>query len=248
MGDMFGAMFVEPEPLTADQEARLPAAQAVVGQIFPEGTYAKLMEETMGPMMDGIFGQLGDMPFATLAQIGGIPADDVAAMGDTKLDEVMAIVDPAYKERNKAIGAVTVKFMGDLMNRIEPSYRAGLARAYAKRFEEAELAELQRFFATPVGSHYASESMLIMADPQVMSAMNEMMPAMFEMMPQMMEQMAAATADLPQMRSVEQLSAAEQEQLAGLFGITVEELRSNAAEAEVTEDAVEDAAEGTWEE
>ena len=61
------------------------------------------------------------------------------------------------------------------MDRIEPSYRAGLARAFATRFSAAELDELNRFFSTPVGARYAGESMLIYADPQVMAAMNELM-------------------------------------------------------------------------
>ena len=40
MGALFGDMFGSADPLTSEQEARVPAAQAVVLQLFPEGTYA----------------------------------------------------------------------------------------------------------------------------------------------------------------------------------------------------------------
>lgn len=234
LASAFDEMF-PAEPLTPEQEARLPMAQAVVAHIFPPGTYARMMDEMMGPMMDSILGSMAQIPVAQLAAIAGMEQAQVAAMGEAQLGEVMAIVDPVYERRNAVASDVMMEMMGDVMKRIEPSYREGLARAYAVRFEPSDLTELERFFQTPVGSRYAAESMLIYADPQVMSAMNEVMPAVLEMMPAMMEQMQQRMADLPEPRKMSELSDAELQRLSELLGVPAADLRTNAAEGEAAE-------------
>ena len=46
MGNMFAEMFTT-EPLTEEQQARVPAAQAIIDLMMPEGFYAEMMGETM---------------------------------------------------------------------------------------------------------------------------------------------------------------------------------------------------------
>lgn len=225
MGQVFTA-----EPLTPEQEARLPQAEAVVGQLFPPGTYRKMMDQMMGPMMDGIMSQVGQLPLADIARISGVDEAALAGIGDARLGEIAAILDPAFEERNRITGQVSVDMVTRLMDRIEPSYRAGLARAFATRFSGEDLAALQQFFATPVGARYAAESMLIYADPQVMAAMNEMMPAMLEMMPGMIEEMQARTAHLPPARTPADLDQGELTRLARLLGVPASELKARAAQ------------------
>lgn len=223
MGEMFKA-----EPLTPEQQARLPQAEMVVGHLFPPGTYRKMMDQMMGPLMDGLMNQFGQLRVADLARVGGVEEATLVAMGDAKLGEISAILDPAFEERNRIIGEATVGLVAGVVERIEPSYRAGLARAFATRFSGAELDELSRFFSTPVGARYAGESMLIYADPQVMAAMNEMMPAMLEMMPGMIADMQAKTAHLPKPRTPADLSDAELDQLARLLGVSPAKLKAGA--------------------
>lgn len=225
--DAISAAFGDVEPLTAEQESRVPAATLVVDKIFPTGTYAKMMEETMEPMMDSIMGSMLEMPAAELVKLSGIPFSKVDGMGEGTVGDAMAIMDPAYAERSQRISDVTVKLVTDLMNEVEPSYREGLTRAYAVRFPEAELMELNAFFSTPTGSNYASQSLLIYTDPQVMSAMSEMMPKMMEMMPTMIAGMAEATADLQEPRKYSELSAEEQAQLSAILGLPQEELATS---------------------
>ena len=62
------------------------------------------------------------------------------------------------------------------MVKVEPFYREGLARAYAKHFDAAELAEINAFFATPTGNRYAATSMGMYMDPQLMAEIPDMMP------------------------------------------------------------------------
>ena len=235
MGEVFKA-----EPLTPEQQARVPQAERVVAQLFPPGTYRKMMDQMMGPVIDGIMSQVGQVPLADIARISGVDEAALAGMGEASLNEIAAILDPAFEERNRISGQVSLDMMTRLMERIEPSYRAGLARAFATRFSDSELAELQLFFGTPVGSRYAAESMLIYADPQVMAAMNELMPAMFEMMPGMIEEMQAKTAHLPPARNPSELSDEELTRLEQLLGLTEEELKGRGAQPPAQ------AADGVW--
>lgn len=224
MAEMFGNMFGEAEPLSAEQQARVPAAQSVVVKLFPEGTYARMMDETMRPMLDGMLGQFGGTPTMALGQLTGLGPLDLAQLEDDKRDAALALLDPSAKDRNAAMGDMMIGMISGVVEEIEPAYRAGLARAYAVRFTESELADLDTYFATPVGSKYAGESFLIFADPQVMSAMNEMMPAVMERMPQVMEGIASITADYPEGRTFSDLDDGEQAQLAELLGVTLEDL------------------------
>ncbi|MEQ8772452.1 MAG: hypothetical protein RIC51_06400, partial [Erythrobacter sp.] len=52
---MFSDLF-KVDPLTPEQEARLPLAGEMALEIMPEGTFATVMEDTMGPMMGAIMG------------------------------------------------------------------------------------------------------------------------------------------------------------------------------------------------
>ncbi|MEO0591871.1 MAG: hypothetical protein AAFZ11_15120 [Pseudomonadota bacterium] len=227
LGSLFGDMFGTADPLTAEQEARVPAAQSVVLKLFPEGTYAKMMNETLAPMMDGIMGNIVGTPAIALMELTGLPPSALTDVDEAKLAEAVALLDPNAAERNAEIGRVTIEMIGGIVAKIEPSYRAGLARAYAVRFTEAELADLDAYFATQVGSKYAAESFLIFADPQVMSAMNEMMPAMMESMPAMMGDIGALAEKYPAGRTFSQLSSQEQDTLAALLGTTLEDLAAN---------------------
>ncbi len=228
MGEVMGGMFPEPEPLTAEQTARLPIAMKLVEQMIPPGTYQQLMDKMMAPMMDGIMGGMGQMPMATLLAYSNLDSEEVENLGDTTLSEIMAIVDPAFEERNAIISEATVGMIGRMMTKVEPLYKDGLGRAYASRFDKAELAEIGGFFATSVGSKYAGESILIYADPQVMGAMQQAMPLMFEELPLMMEEMADKTANLPAVRSESDLTAEDRTRLAELLGIQSSELDTSA--------------------
>lgn len=229
-----GNIFGKAEPLTVEQEVRIPAAEQVVARIFPPGTYARMMNDTMKPMIDNVMGSLMDAPMAEIAKLSGLPAEQLPAMGEGSLREVLAILDPGFEERTKLVSGMTMALVADMMVEIEPSYRAGLARAYAARFTEAELVEMADYFSTPTGAKYAAESMLIYTDPQVMAAMNEMMPKMMQLMPDLMAKTREAEARLPSARTFSDLTLAEQARLAELLGTSVEALRETEPESRNT--------------
>ena len=145
MSGMFQA-----EPLTAEQEARLPAATAIVATMMPEGFYGELMrdmmEKTMRPMM-AMFSE----PDFILASRLTLDEAAIAELGDAEKKELLTMLDPAWDQRADTMVNAMVANMGGAYAAVEPPVRAGLAKAYAVRFDEAQLADISSFFATPTG-------------------------------------------------------------------------------------------------
>jgi hypothetical protein len=213
-----------PEAPAAVDPARLATARKTVDYVFPIGTYARLMNGTMNGLMDRMMDSVGKMPLRELAALGGVSQDKLTKLGDGTLREVMAIYDPHYQERTQVTMRAMTAEMVKLMTRFEPAIRDGLAQAYARRFTVGQLDELNHFFATPTGTIYAADSMAIFMDPEVMSKMTELMPSILKEMPALTAKMKEATASLPPPRNFEDLTAAERQRLAGLLGVSVDEL------------------------
>ena len=54
---------------------------------------------------------------------------------------------------------------------IEPRMRDGLARAMARRFDEKQLADINRFFATPTAAKRSPDRHAMWVDPDTMRSM-----------------------------------------------------------------------------
>jgi hypothetical protein len=222
------------------EPARLAAARQTVDYVFPAGTYGRMMGETMDKLMDTIMDSTMRLPMKDLAGMSGV---DTEKLGEGSLAEMMEIYDPAYKERMRlSTRAMMDEIMG-LMTQFEPEIRSGLASAYARRFDGGQLAEMNRFFATPTGKAYAADSYLIMMSPDVMEKMTAFMPQMMKAMPAIVGKVKDATARLPAPRSFADLSDAEKDKLARILGISRNKLDENeaakAADDVVTDDAGE---------
>jgi len=216
MRDMFPA-----EPLTAEQEARLPAAQALADRMVPDGVYAEVIDDTLqvmlGPLMTMVSGRATD---ATLLSMRlGFQAEDIAALSEAERLEIAALLDPAHAERAEAATAAMMVPLRDIMVAVEPRLRTGLARAYAARYDQTELAAIDAFFATPAGRRFAGELLPIFADPQVVSASLETLPQIMERLPQITEAITAAMATLPPERGFVDLRPEERARLATLLGV-----------------------------
>lgn len=233
-GPQPGAAAPAASPAPVDP-ARLAVATRVVARLVPQGIYQKMFDTVFTGMMDQMFGQLGDMPIGEVARIGGISEEKAKALGDARLGEILAIYDPAWKERQRRSAQAVAKGMGEVMNKLEPGVRNALAKAYAREFTAAELEDLDRFFATPVGAHYAAQSLVIAMGPDMTQAMGEMMPEMMSAMPVLMQRVQEATADLPPQRKIGDLSPTERKKLAELLGVDPETLEDPAPEATGTE-------------
>lgn len=226
------AMFAA-EPLTPEQEARLPLASEVVRMMLPEGA----MKTMMGGMFDSFLGPLmesaGSDPRAVVKKHLGT---DWLDLEDDQAAQVAAILDPAWQERQEREKAMLPEIMGQVMGALEPAMRKAMSEVYAVYFDEAQLKDIRSFFATPTGTAFAQQSMTISSDPRLIGAMMQEMPTMMGALAAMDVQMKAASADLPAPKSYGDLSAVQRAALAELTGLSQSELAeymaAAAAEAE----------------
>lgn len=229
MGELFKA-----EPLTAEQEARLPLARQVVTAMTPEGFYAEMMDTMMESTLEPMFALVGDHAAAeeALERQVGLSADDQPKLSEEERTQLLALLDPAAKDRAAAVQASITGLIADISRQIEGPFRNGLSKAFAVRFDDGELRDVQRFFATPSGASFARQSLALYADPQVMSASMSIMPKLLESAPRMAAQMQQAVANLPKQRRYADLSPAERQRLAQLLGMTEKGLRGAMIKAE----------------
>lgn len=222
IGSMLGGLF-QAEPLTTEQETRLPAAQAIVAQVMPDGFYGKMMRDMMDQTMRPMMAMFTAPEFALAARLQ-VEDGTLENLDEAQQAELMQMLDPVHDQRvDTMITAMTENF-SEMFSVLEPPMREGLSKAYAVRFDEAQLADIATFFATPTGGLYASESMALYADPQVMSAMMQSMPAIMGGMADLESSMKAAMAELPPERAYADLSAAERARMAEILGVEESEL------------------------
>ena len=219
-----------PSPANeAPDPVHLSLARRTVDYVFPVGTYARIMSGAMDRIMDSALDSVTHMPLKSLAGLGGANA---AKLGSGTLAEIVEIYDPAYKQRMPIMTRAIMTDMIGLMTQLEPEIRDGLARAYASKFDEKQLGELNAFFATPTGKAYAADSYVIMTSPEVTAKMQAFMPKMMQQMPAIIEKAKTATASLPAPRRYSDLTEAEKDKLAGLLGLSRADLdKKQAAKA-----------------
>ncbi len=227
---LFGAAIAFAAPALAEapavDQARLKVAASVAGRLLPDGTYQKLMGGSMNQMMQSMMGEGMNIPIRSLAQIGGLSDAQVKALGPGTIKEVSEILDPAFDQRMRVTMQVMMSSMGRFFTQFEPSLREGLAEALAVKFSEAQLKEIDGFYASPTGTAFAAQYMTIMAEPAVMSRIQAMMPKMMDAMPAIFEEAGKATAQLPKARKFQDLSDAEKERVAKLMGIDPAKVKS----------------------
>jgi hypothetical protein len=175
--------------------ARLAVARQTADYVWPLGTYQRMMS---GPMMDGLIQSILSMKLSDIMPPGMAGAKGVDPKdANATLNDMVGKGDPYFQERIRVATRVIATEMAPVFATIEPAMRDGLAHAYARRFTVEQLNEMNRFFATPVGRAYASESMLIMMDPDVIQNMIKTAPALMQAMPQISAKLEAAEKQLP---------------------------------------------------
>lgn len=225
--EMFSGMFTA-EPLTPEQEARLPAAAQLIAKVIPEGT----MGEMIDTMMGGTFGPMmaaapdGATATATVArQVGTAPY--ALDLSEEQARELASLFDPVWQERQQREMAIFPGMMKEMVVLMEPGLRKAMAELYAIRFTASELAEIDAFFSTGTGGKYARESFLMASDPRIMAASMEALPAVMGMIGSMEARMAESAADLPPVRSFAELSHEDRARVAEVTGYSVAEIETN---------------------
>ena len=214
---MMAGLF-QTEPLTEEQNARLPAAQAVVGEMMPDGFYGEMMAGMMDKMLRPMLTMFSQPEFVLGARLT-VDAEAIEALEEAEQAELTAMLDPAYQARGDAMVAVLTSRMGGMFTAMEGPMREGLSKAYAVRFDDAQLADIAAFFATPTGGEYARESMALFADPQVMQASMQALPAMMSGFGDIESAMREAMTALPAERGYDDLTEAQRKRMAELLDV-----------------------------
>lgn len=242
-GDPFAAMagMFQAEPLTPEQEARLPLATTIIAKLIPEGALGEMMGSMFNSMLEPL-AELGAQPSSgDVAEQLGFESYDLY-LGEEQAAEALEILDPAWEARKAAEAKVFPEVMKQMMDAMEPGMRKAMAELYAVNFTERELTDIDAFFSTETGATYARKSFSMASDPRIMAASMESLPAMMDSIMTMEQQVEQATADLPAKRTFAELSVKEKARLAELTGYTVEEIEEAIRNREAAADAMAESA------
>jgi hypothetical protein len=136
---------IAPAVTPAADPARLTAARDLIDILMPPATRAQMVESMMTPMLANLRQGMTQNP------------DFAKAMnGDPR---VKALFDTFMARQQTR----TTTMMRDAL----PGMSDAMARAYARRFDVAQMREIKAFFQTPTGRLYMQQSYTIMADPDV---------------------------------------------------------------------------------
>lgn len=236
MGELFAT-----EPLTAEQEARLPLAQTIVGKIMPDGAMAEMMDRTLGGTLGPIMAVAADAaPTNKLARMLGVPASQLE-IEDTDAAALLSTLDPDWKERQQREAAVMPQIMAEMASTMEPAMRKAMSELYAINFSDSELAEIDGFFSTPTGATFARKSFTMASDPRLVAASIESLPQIMGSFSQLETLMAEATADLGTPRSFADLNKDEKAYLLETTGLSEDDLLAAQGSVETEWDFEEDA-------
>ncbi|HSF13767.1 MAG TPA: DUF2059 domain-containing protein [Erythrobacter sp.] len=222
---MFAGLFTK-EPLTPEQEARLPAAEQLIAKVIPAGTMGEMIDKMMGGVLGPMMAMGPDGATSTIAEkIGTEPY--ALDLTEEQAGELASLFDPAWAERQQREMAMIPDMMKEMVALTEPGMRKAMSELYAIRFSQSELEEINAFFSTGTGGKYARESFLMASDPRIMASTMEAMPALMGSIGDIEKRMADSLADLPAVRSFADLSPAERAKVAETTGLTIEEIEAN---------------------
>lgn len=223
---------VTSEPLTAEQQARLPQAQRVLALVFPDGALTEAYR-----VADAAATNLGsdseDTASYLIYDALGYP-EDLIEIEPVKAAQAMDILQPGWRERIAQENARTAEAASGAIAALEPALRQALAEVYAIRFDETQLGDIEAFFATPTGAVFARQTLDIGSDPRILAVFYNP-----EYTAALMADLAAPAEPLAPLpyRSFASLAPQEQARLAALTGLDKERLaQAMAATAEFVAD------------
>jgi hypothetical protein len=195
----FMAMFDKIFPPQPDPEpARLAAARGVAGQMWPDGTFGGLLDSYVTTMADAVLGMKpAELELMFNDKKNGKAKPIPAADANLTLRDQLRRDDPHFDRRVAVLTeAIRAEFVR-LSPVVEPQVREGLSRAMARRFSDAQLADLGAFYRTPTGQVYARESLKMWFDSDVMRASFNAMPAIVMQLPGAMQRVETAMKAVP---------------------------------------------------
>jgi len=221
---MFGT-----DDLPPIEPARLALAEQTTAALVPSGSLEALMDNLYGKMFKTIMDQADGASDLMLSIKTGVDSDKIAELDKDTKTAIADLFDPHRKEREEQITRVVKPLISEALADLEPPMRAGMAKAYARKFSAEQLGELNAFFATPTGRAYTQEWMAAQADPEVVLAMAKAIPPMVLKFIDRAPEISKDFEDLPKERALADLSDAEMKTLAKMMKVDVKTLEDNRA-------------------
>jgi hypothetical protein len=165
--------------LPTPDPARLQAAQQMMSKLMPAGTNRRILQVANDTMLQPVFDKVWNMTGAELADLFGVPAPTGKAAKQTMAEE-LGKNDPNARQRINAYIKAYIDISGDMMTPIEPDLSLAMARDYARKYDLAQLTEMNRFFATPAGAAFAKDFMLSSFSLDVLQTTLMVMPKMMK--------------------------------------------------------------------
>ena len=205
--------------------ARLTLAQTTTAALVPAGSLERMMDNLYGKMFEVLMGEMGGESDLMISIKTGVDSEQVSALDAATKAKIADVFDPHRQEREEQITRVVKPLISEVLGDMEPPMRAGMAKAYARKFTAAQLTDLNTFLATPSGTVYANEWMAAQADPEVMLALIKAMPPLVTKFIDRAPQIEKDMKDLPKERQLADLSDPELASLARLMKIDVKVLK-----------------------
>ncbi|KTE22469.1 hypothetical protein ATE67_00510 [Sphingopyxis sp. H050] len=222
--------FFDTSNLPPIDPARLALARQSTAALLPAGSLEKMVDNLYGKAFDLFLAEMDGASPLMLSIKTGVESDKIEALDDKSKTAIADLFDPHRKERGDQILKVVKPLISEALADLEPPMREGLAKAYARKFSAPQLTEMNAFFATPTGKLYASESMALGADPEVMLATIKAVPPMITKFIDRAPQIEGQLKELPKEKQLTDLSDAEIAKLAKLMKVdakTLKETRDN---------------------
>lgn len=212
------------------EPARLALAERTSAALVPPGSLEKMMDNMYGKFLSTFMGELGGTSDIMLSIKTGVESEKLAELDDKSKNAVSDMFDPYRVQREEQALKIIRPLVSEALADMEAPMRAGLAKAYARKFSAEQLTEMNGFFATPTGKFYAAESLALQADPEVMVAMVRAVPALvgkfIDRAPDI-EAQFKSMEELPKEKQLADFSEAELKKLAKLLKVDVKTLKEH---------------------
>ena len=185
MFDKFLPASPEPDPV------RLSVARGTALTMFPNGAYAEAMTGFLDRTAERVLAMSEADLAAMFPEDAGEKKKSKKPLSTEPLRMKLAREEPNFDAKFAAIRAFAGTMLTKLGNAAEPKFREGMARAMARKFDSAQLAEINAFLATRTGASYGRHAVGMWFEPDVMRGMFEMFPEMVKMMPELAEDAAS---------------------------------------------------------
>ena len=181
----------QPDP----DPARLALAHSAVNVMWPDGSYGKMLSGFFGGMISRAM-ELKQSDLTGITNTAAKPKGTTAHKEESLHDTFVA-KDPYFDQRMAAVRQAIDEEAAKVSAVVDPRMRDGLSRAFARKLDEHQLADVNAFFATPSGRAFAGQYLQLWLDPDAMRSMMGAMPDLMRLMPEAMQKIKEANDKFP---------------------------------------------------